>query len=77
MNPKDDPRNHTIIMYAGWEVTLLVDSNSHLNVYIKATSTSDIRQEFTGHGYRKKGKKVACRFSTELIEKLRHKDRGR
>jgi hypothetical protein len=52
-----------------WEVQLIVDTDGHLNAYVKHSDGSEISEIESGEGDGINGEALAVRFTTASIEK--------
>ncbi len=52
----------------GWQVSLVVDDDGHLNLYVNNFDSSAILEVDTGQGDGSPGEQLAIRLTTESIE---------
>jgi len=63
-----DSFSKTVYMSKEWTVSLIVDSDDHLNIYIENENEADIFEIESGQGDGD-GEQLALRFTTAKIEK--------
>jgi hypothetical protein len=51
-----------------WDVTLIVDEDGHLNVYVLNNNSEEVTEIETGQGDGVDGEQLALRFTTPKIE---------